>query len=238
MNTAIILSGGIGTRIKSEGCPKQYIEVCGKPMIWYTLRTVMQEHELSRWVVVAAAEWREEITGLFQELKKELGREMLPMLFAEPGSNRQYSILNALRVIEGLGEPSDDAYVAVIDAVRPKMSRELLHTCMFRAYEGDGAVPVLPMKDTVYLSEDGKQITENIDRTKVIAGQAPEVFRFREYLNANERLSEQQMLDIQGSAQPAVAAGMNILSVDGDEANYKITTDSDLERFREECGRE
>lgn len=237
MDTAIILSGGIGSRVKNGGCPKQYILVCGKPVIWYTMRVVMREEALARWVIVAAHEWQGEILRLFLELKKELGREGLPVTFAPPGASRQGSIRNALREIDRLdsGLRRDGDYAAVIDAVRPKLPQGLLEGCIRRAHESDGAIPALPMKDTVYFSAGGRKLAGNIDRSAVIAGQSPEVFHFGKYFEANERLTDQELSRIQGSSQPAVMAGMEILLMDGDEENYKITTDRDLRRFRDEC---
>lgn len=237
MDTAIILSGGNGLRVKSGGCPKQYIQVCGKPIIWYAMRTVMREAALGRWVIVAAREWQNEIAGLFRELKEDLGRKCLPMTFAEPGDTRQESIRNALRELDRLnaGISRDGDYVTVIDAARPRLSQGLLRECLRLAHEGDGAVPVLPLKDTVYFSSDGKKLTGNINRAAVVAGQSPEAFRFGKYFEANERLTKEQMSHIQGSSQPAVMAGMEILLLEGDEENYKITTDQDLKRFRDEC---
>ena len=102
-------------------------------------------------------------------------------------------------------------------------------------YELYCAMPVLPMKDTVYMSSDGKKIDSLIDRSTVYAGQAPEVFVLDKYIQANKLLLPDRILSINGSSEPAVMAGMNIALVNGDENNYKITTKADLERFIEEC---
>lgn len=89
------------------------------------------------------------------------------------------------------------------------------------------------MKDTVYYSKDGRQITSLLDRQAVFAGQAPELFRLGTYYQANERLLPEEILRINGSTEPAVLAGMQIAMVPGDERNFKITTPADLERFRQ-----
>lgn len=92
-------------------------------------------------------------------------------------------------------------------------------------------MPVLPMKDTVYLG-DGAKITGLLERSHVYAGQAPESFVFEKYCEANKRLFPEQIWKINGSAEPAVMAGMDIALIQGDENNFKITTDEDLKRFR------
>ena len=97
----------------------------------------------------------------------------------------------------------------------------------------DGVLPVLPMRDTVYFSEDGKCISQLVDRSKIYAGQAPEAFKLGKYLEANESLIPEKIFAINGSTEPAIMAGMDVAMIDGDEKNFKITTKADLEKFKE-----
>ena len=87
------------------------------------------------------------------------------------------------------------------------------------------------MKDTVYLG-DGRQITSLLEREKVYAGQAPEAFVLGKYYEANKSLIPDKIEQINGSTEPAILAGMDIAMIPGDEGNFKITTQADLERFR------
>ncbi len=91
---------------------------------------------------------------------------------------------------------------------------------------------MLPMKDTVYSSADGKRITALLDRSEIYAGQAPEVFRLGVYYAANVRLLPDRIKNINGSTEPAVMAGLDVAMIFGDENNFKITTKADLERFQ------
>ena len=95
----------------------------------------------------------------------------------------------------------------------------------------DGVLPVLPMKDTVYLSEDGKEISSLLDRKQIFAGQAPEAFRLGSYCRANQALMPDRILTINGSTEVAVMAGMKVHMIPGDERNFKITTAEDFQRF-------
>ena len=92
---------------------------------------------------------------------------------------------------------------------------------------------MLPMKDTVYLSRDGKSVSSLLNRQEIFAGQAPELFVLGKYYESNERLLPQKILKVNGSTEPAILAGMDIAMIPGDENNYKITTGTDLKRFRE-----
>ena len=131
---------------------------------------------------------------------------------------------------------TDKDTVLIHDAARPLLTGELLEKC-YKALSGhDGVMPVLPMKDTVYLSEDGNGVSELLDRKKVFAGQAPELFRFKKYYDANMNLMPDKILNINGASEPAIMAGMDIVMIPGDERNFKVTTDTDMERFREIMG--
>lgn len=224
MNIALVLSGGTGTRLGAN-MPKQYLEVCGKPILMYCLETMCDSTHIDGIQIVAAAEWQEIILSWlekYQLMAKFKG-------FSLPGENRQLSIFSGLKSIREYA--SDDALVLIHDAARPNLAESLIDKC-FEAIEGyDGVLPVLPMKDTVYLSEDGKQITSLLKRSRVYAGQAPELFRLGSYYGANEALLPDKILEINGSTEPAILDGLNVAVIPGDEGNFKITTQADLERF-------
>ena len=226
MNVALVLSGGNGTRLGGE-IPKQYIEVKDKPILLYCLETLCRNSMIDAVQIVAAKEWQDSILSWLR--KYQLADKFKG--FSEPGENRQLSIVNGLKNIKEYA--SDDALILVHDGARPCLSAKMIEEC-FHTIEGfDGVLPVLPMKDTVYLSEDGKQITSLLKRSQVYAGQAPELFRLGVYYKANAALLPDKILAINGSTEPAILAGLNIAVIPGDEANFKITTQADLERFRE-----
>lgn len=224
MTIALILSGGTGTRLSSD-IPKQYIEVGGKPVIYYSMERLFYHERIDAVQIVADAVWQEQIrncltaggfTGKFRG-------------FSAPGENRQLSILNGLEDIRRYAEDTD--YVFIHDAARPLLSGELITNCIDGAAGHDGVLPVLPMKDTVYSSTDGKRITALLNRSEIYAGQAPEVFRLGVYYEANCRLLPHQILQINGSTEPAILAGLDVVMIPGEEENFKITTKEDLERF-------
>lgn len=223
MNIALILAGGTGTRLSSD-IPKQYIEVKGKTVISYCLEIFGMHPQIDAVQIVAHPEWREKIQEQMPEtvMRKFKG-------FSAPGSNRQYSIFHGLRDIVKYAEGTDT--VIVHDAARPLVSMSLLAACVDACKEHDGAVPVLPMKDTVYLG-DGKRISSLLEREKIYAGQAPEAFLLGKYYEANRLLIPDKIGRINGSTEPAVMAGMDIAMIPGDEGNFKITTQADLERYK------
>ena len=140
----------------------------------------------------------------------------------------------------------------VHDAARPMLSLADIESCVAAAAGHDGVIPVIPMKDTVYLSSNGESITGLLNRSHVFAGQAPELFALDKYIAANESLinwhiknaqGEMEILPssaifkINGSTEPAIMAGMDIAMIPGNEGNFKITTREDFERFVHIVGR-
>lgn len=220
MNYALILSGGTGSRLKGIDIPKQYYQVGGRTVLSYVIETIELAECIDMYVIVAAKEWQ----GIIQ---KVVGSKFYG--FAEPGENRQLSVLHGLQVLKEQAKETD--IVLIQDAARPLTSEALIRRCVEAAKNAEGAMPVLRMKDTVYYSEDGLKIDSLLERDKIMAGQAPETFVYGAYLYANEVLTKEELLSINGSSEPAVKAGMRIALVDGEERNFKITTAEDLVRF-------
>lgn len=224
MVTALLLSGGTGTRMGVE-TPKQYIEVKGRPIIAYCLHTLLSHEGIDAVQIVADEMWQQKISECIESPDKFRG-------FSKPGKTRQLSIVNGLEDIKKYAADSD--YVLIHDAARPMVSAKQISDCLDAVAAGhDGALPVLPMKDTVYYSEDGRGVTSLLERSRIFAGQAPEIFLLGKYWEANRKLFSEKILAINGSTEPAVMAKMDIAMIPGDEGNFKITTKADLERFRE-----
>lgn len=225
MQIALLLSGGVGTRLASD-IPKQYIEAGGRPIISYCIRRLSSHSGIDGLQIVADPSWQ----GRIEEWLRREDLEKKFRGFSKPGRNRQLSILHGLEDIREYADASDS--VLIHDAARPLLSERQLFDCLEAATGHDGAIPVLPMKDTVYLSENGNTISALLNRSQIFAGQAPEVFRLGAYYEANRRLLPDKILEINGSTEPAILAGMDIAMFPGDEGNFKITTQADLERFQ------
>lgn len=225
MTVALILSGGSGVRLGAD-IPKQYIEVNDRPIISYCIERLSRHGEIGAIQIVAAQEWQTLIRSCLE--KYDVNSKFRG--FSLPGENRQLSIYHGLADIREYAEDSD--VVLIHDAARPLLSEQMITDCAAAMEGHDGVMPVLPMKDTVYRSVDGKTVSELLERTEIYAGQAPEAFRIGLYYEANRRLCPDQIRQINGSTEPAIMAGMNIAMIPGDEGNLKITTPGDLERFR------
>ena len=133
MNVALILSGGVGSRLEAE-IPKQYIEVNGKKIIDYCLETFEACECIDAIQIVADDKWHKDIS------KKAWGKLRG---FSVPGKTRQLSILNGLESIRAYAGETD--VVIIHDAARPLVSARMIEMLVNAAMEHDGALPVLPM---------------------------------------------------------------------------------------------
>lgn len=224
VNIALVLSGGTGSRMEAD-IPKQYIEVGGKPIFSYCVETLVKSPLVDGIQIVAEKSWRKKI---LKWISSGNARQNFNG-FSDPGKTRQLSILNGLTDIRRYAGKDD--LVLVHDAARPLLACKQVEACFQAAKGHDGVMPVLPMKDTVYYSGDGRSVSRLLDRGRIFAGQAPEVFSLGKYYDANVRLLPDKILSVTGSAEPAVLAGMDIVMIPGDEGNFKITTRDDLEWF-------
>ncbi len=223
MNTAVILAGGVGSRMGVDR-PKQYLVVENKPIIVYCLEIFEKHNNIDRIVIVVSDEWKDYVIENVEKynISKVCG-------YAPAGRTRQHSIFNGLKCTEE--NASDTDVVIVHDAARPLVSDKIIDDCITGATEDDGAMPVISVKDTIYQSKDGKSIDKLLKRSELFAGQAPESFDFKKYLDIHKSVSDDEIAATAGSSEIAYRHGMKVRLVEGSERNFKITTIEDLETF-------
>ncbi|MBR0163328.1 MAG: 2-C-methyl-D-erythritol 4-phosphate cytidylyltransferase [Lachnospiraceae bacterium] len=262
MHTAIILSGGRGVRTGLHA-PKQYSVTHARTMISRAMEPFFLHPDIGAVRVVADEAWHaqilQDITAIANGSIHPGGRlrkqeDAAPIRarfrgFSAPGETRALSVVNGLR--DCAEESGENDIVILHDAARPFVSAELITRLIEACKEHDGALPVLPMKDTVYrvLSADasGAGDTDRADpahggggltllpREEIVAGQAPEAFRFGPYLRACEALLPDRIARINGSTEVALLAGMDVVTVEGEERNYKVTSARDMARYAADC---
>lgn len=218
MNAGLILAGGIGARVKGYELPKQYIEVNGKRIISYVLETFQRSPLIDVICIVAGETWRSLLGGDF--------------VFGEPGISRQHSVYNGLQALK----PYGPKWVIVHDSVRPCVTVDDISALVHAAGKYDGATPTLPVDETIYYSFNGRTIASTLARDQIFVGQTPECYDFQKYLAAHEQFYG-MLVDFRGSSTIAVNAGLKIARAEGRIGNFKITTNADLERFREHIER-
>lgn len=230
MNIAVILSGGSGSRMKAGNIPKQYLKVGNRPVICYCLAVFQIHTEIDAIIIVAEGQYR-------KFLNEWIVKDGITKFksFAEAGRTRQHSVYAGVKAAQDVAEEcgvKQNNIVVIHDAARPCVSETIITDCIEGAVECGGAMPVITVKDTVYQSTDGRMISSLLNRDELFAGQAPEAFRLAPYLAIHDNMTEEELETVRGSSEAAYRYGMEVKLVKGDEANYKITTREDLEKFQ------
>ena len=140
----------------------------------------------------------------------------------EGGNHRFESIANALAKVR------DDAeFVAIHDAARPCLSRELIDAVFARAAKEGAAILAVQVGDTIKRSATVDIVKETVPRDHLWLAQTPQVFR-REWLQAAYADCSRLGANITDDAQLIEAAGHSIHLVVGSATNIKITVKEDL----------
>ena len=223
MNYAVILSGGVGARMGNPNLPKQYMMAQGKPVLVYTLERFQACPEVDSIIVVANAEWEQDIL----DWVKQYGITKFSKR-AEPGATRQESLRNGLLACES---QSQEDLALVHDAARPLVSVELISKCVEAMPGYDAVLPVLEIRDTVYQSVDGKNVTALADRSTLFCGQSPETFNLQKYLQLNLQATQQELEATRGGCEMAFRNGMKVGILMGEDWNFKLTTPADMDRM-------
>ncbi len=221
-NIAIILSGGVGSRMGNIGTAKQYLNVNGKPIISYCLDT-FESHPLIDNIIIVAAEEQHRLLYNYNYSK-------LSTIVAN-GTTRQHSVLNGLKAAIMISGNQDDV-VLIHDSVRPLVSNKIIQDCIEAIGDYDGAMPSIKVKDTIYQSHDGLSLNKPLDRSELYAGQSPESFVLSKYYAIHQHVTEEELSNVTGSSVIAIKHGLRIKLIAGGEQNFKITTIEDLELFK------
>ncbi|CAG4989534.1 2-C-methyl-D-erythritol 4-phosphate cytidylyltransferase [Dyadobacter sp. CECT 9275] len=211
---AIIVAGGSGSRMKSD-IPKQFLEVNGLPILFYTLRAFRHySEELHIILVLPAGQF-----PLWQELCTKHQLNIDYQLIAG-GETRFHSVRNGLHAIKG-----QDGIVAVHDGVRPVISSDIISSGFKKAAQSGTAVTSVDLKDSIRIVNKDNTNTAQ-DRSIFRLIQTPQTFRLDWMREAFSAPYQPQFTDC---ASVLEAAGYHIHLIDGSYENIKVTTPEDLQ---------
>ena len=211
---AIIVAGGKGLRMGGE-VPKQFLPIGGKPVLMHTIDAFRKALDNVRIVLVLPAEQHH----YWQELCEEYNFRS-PKLIAQGGETRFHSVRNGLALLPD----NADAVVGVHDGVRPFVSTETIRRCYAAAAEGKAVVPVVPVIETVrQILSNGKSVTKPRDEYRLV--QTPQTFPLALLRQAYQQPYTENFTD---DASVVEALGKEIVMIEGNRENIKLTTPNDL----------
>lgn len=223
--TAIVLSAGRGKRMGTQ-VQKQYLEIDGYPIIYYTLK-VFEESELIDDVILVAG--KEDAGYVKTEIVRKYGFQKVRKV-VEGGKERYDSVWNGLTEIWNRGETKQGDIIFIHDGARPFADGEILRRTYEEARKSGACVAGMPVKDTIRLVNERQEAKETPDRRKLWLVQTPQVFEAALIFEAYKRMMRIPHEDVTDDAM-AVERMMNrpVKLVKGSYENIKITTPEDLE---------
>jgi 2-C-methyl-D-erythritol 4-phosphate cytidylyltransferase / 2-C-methyl-D-erythritol 2,4-cyclodiphosphate synthase len=216
---AVIVAAGRGERAGTgtEG-PKQYRRIGGVAILCRTIERFRSHPQIGRIVVAIHPEdaeiFRDAVGGLSQEVRTVDG-----------GATRQESTLRALRTLR------DDPPGAVLihDGVRPFVEPALISRVAAAVGLGHGALPALPVADTLKRSQADGTVAGTVDRSGLHAAQTPQGFPYQPILEAHEKAFSAGRMDFTDDAAIAEWAGLKVSLVLGSSDNLKLTYAHEIE---------
>lgn len=216
---ALIPAAGMGKRMGAS-VNKQYLQLAGMPIVARTLSLFENSPFIDGIYLVIPAE---EIPYCREHVVEAFGfRKVLEIV--PGGKERQNSVMNGLRALEGHAREED--VVLIHDGVRPFITPELLRESIDAARAAEGALVAVPAKDTIKTVRDGI-VTGTPDREGLWQAQTPQAFRFGIIYGAHRAAEEEGFLGTD-DASLVERRGGKVRVVRGDYRNIKITTPEDL----------
>ena len=216
--TAVVLAAGKGSRMGTK-IQKQYLEICGKPVLYYSL------------AAFAASPIIDEIVlGLYQCGGRQLQRRQVLRqdssgVQADGGKERYESVYKALREIEPEG------YVFIHDGARPFVDESIIERTYQAVKEYRACVAGMPSKDTVKIVDENDFAVNTPERRFVWCIQTPQVFETALIRHAYFKLMENEENETGITDDAMVVERMEncaVKLVEGSYENIKITTPEDL----------
>ena len=192
--------------------PKQFLPVCGKPVLMRTLEAFHAYDASMRLILVLPVSQQAYWKQLCEEYQFELAHEI-----ANGGETRFHSVKNGLALVE------EEGLVGVHDGVRPFVSQEVINRCYEEAASLKAVIPVIGVVETVrHLTEEG---SETVPRDQYKLVQTPQVFD----VTLLRRAYQQEYTDLfTDDASVVEALGEKVYLVEGNRENIKLTTPFDL----------
>ena len=228
--TAIVLSAGQGKRMGAS-VQKQYIELQGKPIIYYTL-SVFQKSDIIDDIILVVG--KGQINYVQEEIVQKYHFTKVKTI-VEGGHERYASVWKGLKAREydKYYENIQDGYVFIHDGARPFVDEEMLERAYDTVRKYKACVAGVPSKDTIKLINEEQFAVTTPERKYVWSVQTPQVFEKTLIFEAYARLMEEECVHVTDDAM--VVEQMMHLPVklfEGSYENIKITTPEDLDIAR------
>lgn len=219
-NTAIVLAGGSGSRMKSS-VKKQYLMMQGRPVLCHSLEIFQNCSRIDEIILVCG---KGEIEQCRANIVEAYGFTKVSHI-VEGGKERYHSVHEGLKAI------TDCTYVLIHDGARPFVDDAILNRVLDVLPECRACVVGMPVKDTIKMSDQEGFVERTLPRELLWTIQTPQSFEYALIREAYDKLAEQEPADIKITDDAMVAEyilQIPVKLVEGSYDNIKITTPEDL----------
>lgn len=201
-----------GRSLRMGGTDKIDYMLGGKPVHRWAAECLLAYPQTTELVIVVPAEKQAVFAAMYASDAR--------VKVCTGGATRQESVANGVRA---LGEVD---LVAVHDGARPFLRQDLIDAVCHAAMEVGGAIPAVPVTDTIHVTREGLAVATP-ERSTLSAAQTPQIFRREIMLDVLRRVKEEH-LSVTDDCSATVACGYACRIVPGSADNMKITSPLDL----------
>lgn len=205
--SVIIPAAGIGSRFSSD-VKKQFFQISGKPILYYTILSMKQAWDFDKFVIGAGKTDFEYIQSVIKSL------DISNIEIVEGGKERSDTVHNCLLCCES-------SHVLIHDAVRPFAAPDVIKSVINKGIKFDAAICAMPVRDTVKRIENDKVVCSE-DRNSLILSHTPQVFQRELVKNALDYVKTNNFT-VTDEAQAVELFGKEVYWVKSNAENIKIT---------------
>lgn len=215
MVSAIVLAGGRGKRMGTVQS-KQYIDLNGKPILYYTLKQFEKNELIDEIILVLPKDEIEYCkNNILNKYKLRIDKIVVG------GKERQDSVYNALNELEGTD------IVLIHDGARPFVSTKIINNAIKYARLYKATAPGVMPKDTIKIKNDDGFSIDTPNRSNLVAVQTPQAFDYNMIYECHKNIKEKE-ITVTDDTMVAEVFGYDVYIFDGEYTNIKITTPEDL----------
>ena len=228
MNIAVIIAGGVGSRM-GQDLPKQFINVYDKLVLIYTLESFQKHPQVDAIELVCIDGWHEIVWAY----AKQFNITKLKWIVSG-GKTGQESIRNGVYGLEGKANPDDN--IIIHDGIRPLVEPSVLSDVISKCSQYGNAVTSMPYNEQIFVINEDDETTTNkyIPRETLRRVSTPQAYRF-DLLDEKYHEAYEKEIGIYGSHYTntmMVELGVTLHFAAGSDKNIKLTTKDDLEMFK------
>lgn len=215
MVSAIVLAGGRGKRMGYIQS-KQYIDLNGAPILYYTLKQFIENDLIDKIILVVPEDEKDYCK---REVLNKYGLKIDDLVSG--GNERQESVYNALEKLE----KSD--IVLIHDGARPFVSQKIINDAVEYAKRYKAAAPGVMPKDTIKIKDSNNFSVDTLVRSELVAIQTPQAFDFNLIYECHKEIKK-RCISVTDDTSVVELLGHKVYIYEGDYKNIKITTPEDL----------